>query len=322
MGIQINGQTDIISATDGSLTIQGASGNLTGDLTGNVTGNINSTGVSTFATVNITQSNPTNLNVTGVTTVAAGSTAAPSISPTGDSNTGIFFPSADTIAFGEGGAEALRIDSSGRVGINSTIPAAKLDITGGSSQQLQITGTEADIWLKSTGPGTTWRIMGSTNNNTHKFRIYDQTNSLDRFGIDSSGRVTMPYQPIFQTTGTSYTQTNAATIIIPATVVFITAFTHSSGVFTVPVSGKYLFGFWGLSYAHGTEVNDIRAHKNGAIAGQLVQFNGTSTNHEECSGTIILEMSASDTFSWLYNRGSGSGAAYSTQWNMWGYLLG
>jgi len=61
------------------------------------------------------------LVVSGITTVAAGSTAAPSITPTGDSNTGIFFPSADTIAFGEGGAEALRIDSSGRLGIG-TVP--------------------------------------------------------------------------------------------------------------------------------------------------------------------------------------------------------
>jgi len=60
--------------------------------------------------------------VTGITTVAAGSTAAPSITPTGDTDTGIFFPSADTIAFGEGGSEALRIDSSGRVGINSNSP--------------------------------------------------------------------------------------------------------------------------------------------------------------------------------------------------------
>jgi len=55
------------------------------------------------------------LVVSGITTVAAGSTAAPSITPTGDNNTGIFFPSADTIAFGEGGAEAARIDSSGRL---------------------------------------------------------------------------------------------------------------------------------------------------------------------------------------------------------------
>ena len=66
MGIQINGQTDTITATDGSFTIQGASGNLTGDLvgnvtgnltgnvTGNLTGNVTSSGVSTFSdTVNV-----------------------------------------------------------------------------------------------------------------------------------------------------------------------------------------------------------------------------------------------------------------------------
>lgn len=55
------------------------------------------------------------LTVSGVTTVAAGSTSAPSLSPTGDNNTGIFFPSADTIAFAEGGAEVARFDSSGRL---------------------------------------------------------------------------------------------------------------------------------------------------------------------------------------------------------------
>jgi len=74
MGIQINGQTDNISAADGSLSIIGV------DMT-----------------------------------VSAGSTSAPSISPSGDSNTGIFFPSPDTIAFAEGGVEGLRLDSSGRV---------------------------------------------------------------------------------------------------------------------------------------------------------------------------------------------------------------
>lgn len=51
----------------------------------------------------------------GVTTVSAGTTAIPSISPSGDSNTGIFFPEADTVAIGEGGAEALRVRSTGQV---------------------------------------------------------------------------------------------------------------------------------------------------------------------------------------------------------------
>jgi len=83
MGIQINGQTDTISAVDGALTVSGAelptvtnlnaTGIVTatgfvGNITGNVSGNINATGVSTIATLNVTQSNPTNLNVSGVTT--------------------------------------------------------------------------------------------------------------------------------------------------------------------------------------------------------------------------------------------------------------
>jgi len=75
------------------------------------------------------------LVVSGVSTVAAGSSAAPSITPTGDTDTGIFFPSADTIAFAEGGSEAARIDSSGRllVGTSATTSTALLQVQGNSS---------------------------------------------------------------------------------------------------------------------------------------------------------------------------------------------
>jgi hypothetical protein len=40
---------------------------------------------------------------------------------TGDTNTGIFFPSADTIAFTEGGTEAMRINSSGNIALAGNI---------------------------------------------------------------------------------------------------------------------------------------------------------------------------------------------------------
>ena len=52
----------------------------------------------------------------------AGTVSLPSITTTGDTNTGIFFPSADTIAFTEGGTESMRINSSGDVlmGTDST----------------------------------------------------------------------------------------------------------------------------------------------------------------------------------------------------------
>jgi hypothetical protein len=50
----------------------------------------------------------------------AGTVSLPAITTTGDVNTGIFFPAADTIAFAEGGAEAMRIDSSGTVLVGTT----------------------------------------------------------------------------------------------------------------------------------------------------------------------------------------------------------
>jgi hypothetical protein len=56
-----------------------------------------------------------------------GSAATPAIRGT-DANTGIFFPAADTIAFAEGGAEAMRIDSSGNVGIGTASPSSVLNV--------------------------------------------------------------------------------------------------------------------------------------------------------------------------------------------------
>jgi hypothetical protein len=62
------------------------------------------------------------LTVTGSATVefADGSAASPSITNDGDTNTGIFFPAADTIAFAEGGAEAARFDSAGSLLVGTT----------------------------------------------------------------------------------------------------------------------------------------------------------------------------------------------------------
>jgi hypothetical protein len=62
----------------------------------------------------------TNPTIAGVASFADGSASAPAITNTGDTNTGIFFPAADTIAFAEGGAEAMRLDSSGNLGIGVT----------------------------------------------------------------------------------------------------------------------------------------------------------------------------------------------------------
>ena len=57
----------------------------------------------------------TTLSTSGAATFSAGTASAPAITTTGDTNTGIFFPAADTIAFTEGGVEAMRITSTGLI---------------------------------------------------------------------------------------------------------------------------------------------------------------------------------------------------------------
>jgi hypothetical protein len=73
-------------------------------------------------TLNLPDASGTMVVTGGAQTIefAAGTVSAPSITTTGDTNTGIFFPAADTIGFTEGGVEAMRIDSSGNVLVNTT----------------------------------------------------------------------------------------------------------------------------------------------------------------------------------------------------------
>ena len=70
----------------------------------------------------------------------AGTALLPAITTTGDANTGMWFPSADTIAFAEGGAEAMRINSVGNTLINETtdhgINTGRLQVTGRASSNI------------------------------------------------------------------------------------------------------------------------------------------------------------------------------------------
>jgi hypothetical protein len=61
-----------------------------------------------------------------------GTAATPAIRGA-DTNTGIFFPAADTIAFSEGGVESARFDSAGNLGIGTTSPSAILETSVNAS---------------------------------------------------------------------------------------------------------------------------------------------------------------------------------------------
>jgi len=120
-----------------------------------------------------------NANV-AILIVNAGTSAAPTITTTGDTNTGIFFPAADTIAFAEGGAEAMRIDSSGNVGIGTTSPSQKLTVQGLISTK---DSSGADI-VQIGDISSTLRIQGRTS-----LPMTFWVNDTERMRITSAGNV-------------------------------------------------------------------------------------------------------------------------------------
>ena len=168
----------------------------------------------------------TTLSATGVTTVQAGTVSLPAITTTGDTNTGIFFPAADTIAFTEGGVESGRFTSAGALQLNAnlTFTGTGNRITGDFSNatqnsrvlfQTSTTNGNTNIAAIPNGTATTASLVAYNSStdpdNSARFRmtisgassviasdisgtgtyvpIIFQTGGSERLRIDTSGNV-------------------------------------------------------------------------------------------------------------------------------------
>jgi hypothetical protein len=109
-----------------------------------------------------------------------GSASTPAIRGT-DTNTGIFFPAADTIAFAEGGAEVARFDSSGRF----TVPNQPAFFAGIGST------SDATIALNSFVPFNVTVLNTGNNFNT----------GTNRFTAPVAGRYFFSWQIFYTDSG-------------------------------------------------------------------------------------------------------------------------
>jgi len=111
MGIQINGQTDTISASDGSLVVSGA------ELPAVI--NINASGIITATSFSGDGSGLTGIDATQIVT---GNTSVQTVDTGSDGH----------VKISTEGVERVRIDSSGRLAVGTAAPDAKLHLSGGA----------------------------------------------------------------------------------------------------------------------------------------------------------------------------------------------
>jgi hypothetical protein len=297
-GINVSG---VITAT----SFSGNGSGLTGVSAGiGTTGSVNTSGIITATSFFGSGANLT--GVAGTSVFAAGSAAAPSISPTGDSNTGIFFPAADTIAFAEGGAEAMRVDSSGRLLVGTSTARANF-VNAGETTKLQIEG-EVNISAVRTDNTAfpSWLILGKTRSTGNTivqsgdiigrvaFEGNDGSEFVDAAFISAEvdgtpGANDMPGRIVLATTADGASNptermriTSTGDVLIGTTSVDVHNSSTLNGIVLRPsLSG----GFLGISRADGGLVAVNRTGSDG----DLVYFNQAGTNEGtiSVSGTTV-----------------------------------
>ncbi len=107
----------------------------------------------------------------------------------GEVDTGLFSPASDTVAVATGGVERLRVTATGSVGIGTSVPGRKLEVSRGSANSsVRIDGwasTNTDIDAIIPGSAAGGLIEGGTN--AHLTFALRENGATDAFQIISGG---------------------------------------------------------------------------------------------------------------------------------------
>jgi hypothetical protein len=121
--------------------------------------------------------------ISNVQSTTDGTAATPAIRGT-DTNTGIFFPAADTIAFSEGGVEAARFDANGNFGVGLTPVSYRFstNVASGDNTFGQYVGGTLYGYVQTSA---SYLKVGTNAANP----VIVETNGTERMRTDSSGNL-------------------------------------------------------------------------------------------------------------------------------------
>jgi hypothetical protein len=251
---------------------------------------------------------PITLDGTNGITLPNGSNTVPaSKGSTGGNTAGIVYPAANTIAFATSGTEVARFDSAGNLGVGTSSPATRLHVNGNITLPSygQIVSQDTTTGISISGSSA-----GYPNGGTIVFRGNTAaggvaTNGLEfisggseRMRIDSTGRVTKPYQPYLRavTSTSAQSLTGGTTYVIPFNVISYQTgsnYNNSTYRFTCPVAGQYFVS----ASVEGSNITSnyynlfLRINGSG-FAGTYVTGRGVA--YEQLSTTGIVAASAGD----------------------------
>ena len=216
------------------------------------------------------------------------------------------------IVFGTNETERMRIDAYGKVGIGTTSPARLLTLSTTDYAPLLVKHTDGGgayvSFMDNSTTDDTEVLAGAVGNN---FVVH--AGDVERMRIDSSGRVTMPYQPsavvhwasnqyVAHTGGNPFVFTHTHTNIG-------SHYNTSNGRFTCPVAGRYLVTFYTLSSSN-SDAYYLEIRKNNGIIHYSYQY--TRSGHiaaiVNCNANDYLTIGSNASISFYHGANHSKGA--------------
>ena len=210
-----------------------------------------------------------------------------------DTNTHAFFLDGATGAVGIGTATAS--DMTATI-YNTSSTSAGIQCQNSSTG----TGTGNGFYVGIGGSGTAGTVGYIWNYEND--RISFATNNTERMRIDSSGRVTMPYQPcaVVSNTATGVATITGGTVHTDRT----SMYNSSNGRFTAPVSGAYFCSIVAYSGGSTDTFEPMLKINGGSIVRAFFQKNWTGGATEGLGGSSIIQLSAGDYVEFVNGKGS------------------